>query len=169
LPIPDQRPKADLPFLIGSQNTFVRLYLRTVQRVQERPKTIVIVAVFLFAAAAIAIVVGTSLLFPNRLLDRLWELNKPGAALFHRLGWISGVFLLGLGGVAYLGAVNMLRRKQWAWWFATMLFAIDGAGDVISSFLTRDFVKGGSGAVISFAFLYALTRPRVRGYFKQIP
>jgi hypothetical protein len=100
--------QADVPFLIDGQKTFARLYLRTVQRVQE-------------------------------------------------------------SGGGYLAAVNMLRRKQWAWWFATMLFAIDGAGDVISSFVTRDFVRSGSGAVISFAFLYALTRLRVRRYFKQIP
>jgi hypothetical protein len=103
---------------------------------------------FLFAAAAIATVVGTSLLFPSRLLDRLWELNKAGEALFHRLGRISGVFLLGLGGGAYLAAVNVLRRKQWAWWFALILFAIDGVGDVIGSFVTRDFMRGGFGAVI---------------------
>jgi hypothetical protein len=136
--------------------------------VQERPKTIVIVAAFLFAAAAIATVVGTSLLFSNRLLDRLWELNKPGAALFHRLGWISGVFLLGLGGGAYLAAVNIRRRKEWAWWFAMILFGIDGAGDVISSIVTRDFIRGGSGVVVSLAFLYALSRPGVRRYFKQV-
>ena len=58
---------------------------------QQRPKTVPIVAAFLFAATGIAAVVGTSLIFPNRLLDRLWELNRPGAALFHAVGRIAGV------------------------------------------------------------------------------
>ncbi|MBZ5725851.1 MAG: hypothetical protein LAP87_12745 [Acidobacteriia bacterium] len=60
-------------------------------------KAIPIVAAFLFAAAVVAAVVGASLLFPNPLLDRLWELNRPGAALFHALGWIAGVLLMLLG------------------------------------------------------------------------
>jgi len=36
-----------------------------------------VVAGFLFVATGIAFVVGGSLLFPNLLMDRLWELNKP--------------------------------------------------------------------------------------------
>ena len=37
-------------------------------------------AAFLFAATAFAAVAGVWLIWPNALLDRLWELNKPGAA-----------------------------------------------------------------------------------------
>jgi hypothetical protein len=136
--------------------------------VQQRPKTIVIVAIFLFAAGVVALVVGTSLLFPNRLLDRLWELNKPGAALFRWLGWVSDVFLFGLGAGAWAAAVGLLRRKRWAWWFAVTLFALDGAGDVISSIVTGDLVRGGCGAVISCAFLWAFTRRDVTRFFQQI-
>ena len=42
----------------------------------QRPRTIPIVAAFLFAATGIAAVVGMSLLFPNRFLDQLG--NRPG-------------------------------------------------------------------------------------------
>jgi hypothetical protein len=77
---------------------------------QQRPKTIPIVATCLFAG--IAAVVGTSLIFPNRLLDRLWELNRPGAAVFHAVGWISGVLplALGIGTAAAAGVPSILSE-----------------------------------------------------------
>jgi uncharacterized membrane protein (DUF2068 family) len=134
---------------------------------EQRPKTVPIVAAFLFAAAAIAAVVGTSLVFPNTLLDQLWDFNKRGAAAFHALGWIAGALLLALGGATCAAASGLLRRKQWAWWFTIVLFAIDGTGDVISFSVTGDFLRSASGAAISLAFLYALSRHRVIRYFKQ--
>jgi len=53
--------------------------------VNARPVAITVVTCFLYLATAIAAVIGISLLFPNALLDRLWELNPAGAALFTRL------------------------------------------------------------------------------------
>ncbi len=132
----------------------------------QRPKTVPIVAAFLFVAAAISTVVGISLLVPDTPLDRLWELNRAAAAAFHALGWISGALLLLLGGATCAAAAGLLRRKQWAWWFAVVLFATDGGGDVVSFFATGDLFRSASGAVISLAFLYALARPRIRRYFK---
>jgi hypothetical protein len=133
-----------------------------------RPRTIPIVASFLFAATVIAVVVSVSLLFPNRLLDRLWELNKPGAAAFHAMGRTSGLMLLALGiGTAAAGA-GMLRGRRWAWWFAIVLFSVDGCGDVVGLVATRDWLRSGSGVAVAAAFVYALTRPRVRSYFAKL-
>src|SRR5438309_2569979 len=53
---------------------------------RHRPRTIVAIAIFLFGATIIALVVGESLLFPNTLLDKLWKLNPEGAVLFHAIG-----------------------------------------------------------------------------------
>jgi hypothetical protein len=126
------------------------------------------VAAFLFAATAIAAVVGVSLLWPNALLDRLWELNKPGAAAFRALGRrTSGTALLLLGAGTLAAGIGLLERKRWAWWFAVVLFTIDGAGDVVSLLVTGDWLKSASGMVICSAFLYALSRSRVRSYFQQ--
>jgi hypothetical protein len=41
---------------------------------------------FLFNATGIAFIVGTSLLFPNPLMERLWELNKPAEPAFRAMG-----------------------------------------------------------------------------------
>ena|SRR5215471_12202470 len=125
---------------------------------QQRPKTIPIVAAFLFAATGIAAVVGTSLIFPNRLLDRLWELNRPGAAVFHAVGRISGVLLLALGIGTAAAATGLLHRRKWAWWFAMVLFGIDGCGDVLALFATGDILRTAFGVAVCATFLFFLTR-----------
>ncbi len=136
-----------------------------VQLDQSRPKTISIVSAFLYAATIIAMVVGISLLFPNRLLDRLWKLNPEGAVLFHSIGPVSGVFLLALAVGTFAAARGLLRGRSWAWWFSVALFAIDAGGNVVSYFLIHDAFRSATGAIISSAFLAALCRPSVRHYF----
>ncbi|SRR5713101_219034 len=134
---------------------------------EQRPKTVLIVAAFLFAATAIAAVVATSLLFPNKFLDQLWDLNKAGAAAFRALGKISGVLLLMLGVGIFAAGLGLLRGKRWAWWFAIALFAIDGCGDIVSFFITGDALRSASGVVISSVFLCCLAQRHVRRYFKS--
>ena len=132
-----------------------------------RPRTVPIVAGFLFAATAIAAVVGVSLLFPNPLLDRLWELNKPGAAAFRAMGRAAGLLLLALAvGTAAAGR-GLLHGRRWAWWFSIALFTINGFGDLIGLFVTRDWLRSGSGVAVAAAFVAALARPGVRRYFAE--
>jgi hypothetical protein len=131
----------------------------------SRPKTVPVIAGFLFVATAIAWVVGSALLVRSRLLDSLWRFNPAGAEFFKAIGPVSGLFLLMLGvGTAAAGR-GLLRGNAWAWWFAVILFVVDGAGDVVSFFLTGDWLRSTSGMLISGAFLYALLRPRVRQFF----
>jgi hypothetical protein len=134
----------------------------------NRPLPVTIVAIFLFLATAIAAVVGISLLFPNPLLDRLWELNKQGAALFRSIGPVSGLFLLGLSCGTLAAGFGLLRGRRWAWWFALILFSIDALGDVVSYFLIHDVLRAGIGVIVSSVFLYLLCRRNVRDYFFRI-
>jgi hypothetical protein len=127
-----------------------------------------IVAGFLFAATLLAVVVGLSLLFPNRLLDRLWELNKPGAAAFRAMGKASGLLLLALGIGTAAAGLGLLRGRPWAWWFAIVLFTVNGCGDVVGLVATGDWLRSGSEIAIAAAFVYSLTRPRVRSYFGRV-
>ena len=78
----------------------------------HQTKPVPVIAAFLFAATAIAGVVGVSLLFPNRLLERLWKLNPAGAVFFHSIGPVSGVFLLALGAAMLAAARGLLRGTQ---------------------------------------------------------
>jgi len=132
---------------------------------RHRPKTVVVIAIFLLAATIIAFVVGESLLFPNTLLDKLWKLNPEGAVLFHSIGRFSGVFLLALGVGTFFAALGFLRRQRWAWWFGVVIFAMDACGNIVSYFLTHDALRSLTGAIISATFLFFLFRDSVRGYF----
>jgi hypothetical protein len=127
----------------------------------------VIVAGFLLVAAAMAVVVGTSLVFPSRVLERLWELNPAAAPAFHAHGRIFGCLLLALGLATFTAARGLLHGKRWAWWFAVLLFAVNGMGDVAGFFVTGDALRSISGVVIATVFLCALTRASVRQYFSQ--
>jgi len=130
------------------------------------PKSVSIIAGFLFLATAIAVVVGFSLLFPSPAMDWMWELNRPGAAVFQKMGRISGAFLLVLAVGTCGSAVGLLRRRRWAWWFAVTLFAVDVAGNIGSFVVTRDFLRSGAGAAISGIFLLLLLHHNVREYFR---
>jgi uncharacterized membrane protein (DUF2068 family) len=130
-----------------------------------QPLSVTVLAGFLFLATAIAAVVGISLLFPNPLLDWIWELNKPGASLFHSVGRISGVFLLALGIGTLAAGFGLLRGRQWAWWFAVVLFAIDASGNVVSWFLIHDALRTAAGLLVSTAILCLLAGRNVRSYF----
>jgi uncharacterized membrane protein (DUF2068 family) len=76
------------------------------------------------------------------------------------------VLLLLVGAVACAAAVGLLRRKKWAWWFAVVLFAMNGSGDVVGLAMTGDWLRSASGVAISGAFLYSLCRRHVRRYFE---
>src|ERR1700758_1066184 len=121
-----------------------------------RPKPVTVVASFLSAATVIALFVGANLLFPSRLLDRIWELNPAGAAAFRTLGRFSGVLLLVLSLALLAGSIGLWRGRRWAWWFALILFSVDISGNVAGYFLTGDCLRSAAGAAISTAFLVIL-------------
>jgi len=129
---------------------------------ERRPIAIPIVAAFLFAATAMAAVVGVTLLFPGWLLGGLARLNPRGMAAFEALGRASGVLLLAIGAAAAAAAVGLLRGKRWAWWLAVGLFAVNAGGDVVGALVTRDWLRAVAGVAVSSAFLYVLSRRRVR-------
>jgi uncharacterized membrane protein YqgA involved in biofilm formation len=85
--------------------------------------------------------------------------------MFHALGKMAGAFLFALGIGTAAAAIGLLRRRKWAWWFATALFAIDGCGDVVAFFVTGGLLRTAFGIAVSATFLYSLTRSQVRAYF----
>jgi uncharacterized membrane protein (DUF2068 family) len=132
---------------------------------RSRPKTVSIIAAFLFVATVIACVVGLSLLFPNRLLDSLWKLNPAGAIFFRSIGPVSGVFLLALGSAMFCAARGLLRGRRWAWWFAAVLFTVETCSNFVTYFVVHDALRSITGFVISCGFLCFLCRRSVRDYF----
>jgi hypothetical protein len=123
------------------------------------------VAAFLFLSTAIATIVGLSLWVPTPLMDELWKLNEPAAPLFHSAPRTFGSLLLALGAGTAVTGSGLLRGRRWAWRCAVGLFLVNGCGDLVSFLFTGDAVRSGAGVVIAGAFVYALARSEVRGYF----
>jgi hypothetical protein len=136
---------------------------------QERPRTVAVVAAFLFLATVVAMVTGISLLFPAPFWKPLWDLNRPAYLAFEKFGISAGAFLLIIGIAACAISIGLLRRRRWAWWSAMALFAVNGVGDLAALLVQRDLVKGGSGVVIAACFLISLTRPHVKRFFDPFP
>ncbi len=132
---------------------------------QLRPKSVIVVSIFLFAAAAISILVGTALLLRGAFLGRLSQLNEPGMALFLRLGGWAVILMFALGAGTLAAAVGLLQCRKWAWWFAVVLFVVNACGDLASFFVTRDAVRSISGFLISATFFFVLCRRDVRLFF----
>jgi hypothetical protein len=127
--------------------------------------TVRVIAAFMFFATAMALLAGSSLLFPGPLLDAMWELNPDAHAVFETVGPAMGILLLLLGVATCATGLGLLRHKMWAWVVALAIFAINACGDLVTLFWRRDLLRGGSGILIAGAFLFLLTRPRVRNSF----
>jgi hypothetical protein len=72
--------------------------------------------------------------------------------------------LLVLGCATLGGASGLLRGRRWAWWFAVVLFIVNGLGDLVSLFVIHDWVRSGGGAAVGAAFVAALLQRRVRDF-----
>lgn len=130
-----------------------------------RPLAVSLIAASLFAAAAIALVVGTTLLFRGEFSDWLWTLNERARRILYPLGDALGVALIALGLATATAAASFLRGKRWAWWFAVVLFVCNGCGDIASVVVIREYARSAVGVAISVVFLACLMRPNVRRYF----
>jgi hypothetical protein len=130
----------------------------------QRPSAVTAISAVLFAAAAIAFFVSFAILFRVASLDWIWQLNKPGAALFRSIGRAAGVLLLALGVAMAVAARALARGKRWGWWFAIALFTVDACGDLTAGLVTREWIRTGAGVAVSAAFLLALARRDVRAW-----
>ena len=119
-------------------------------------------AALLFLAALIALITGLALVFPGPIWIPMWNLNREAYESFHHLGWIAIGFLFVLAVVCASAAAGLLLRKRWAWWIALLLFAANGAGDVVSLVRTHEAARFGSGVLIAASFIALLSLPQVR-------
>ena len=95
----------------------------------------------------------------------MWELNPQAGAAFHAMGRIAGLLMAALAIGTYAAGVGLLQGRPWAWWFAVLLFVVNATGDLVSLWITADWLRSASGAAVGGAFLYVLMGRRVRKYF----
>lgn len=119
-------------------------------------------AALLFLAALIALLTALALLFPSPIWLPMWDLNPEAYQTFHRMGRTAEVLLAVLAGLSAVTGVGLMRRKRWAWRLALLGMTANGAGDLVSLLVTRQFLRFGSGTLIAAAFLLLLALPPVR-------
>jgi len=119
-------------------------------------------AAMLLLASLVSLVTGLALTFPDPMWNPMWDLNREAYVSFRRIGPASQFFLFCLAGISGAAAVGLLLHRRWAWWIALLLFAVNGAGDVVSLIHTGDLLRFGSGVLIAGGFVVLLSLPPVR-------
>jgi hypothetical protein len=119
-------------------------------------------AAMLCLVSLVALITGIALAFPDPMWKPMWDLNREAYVSFRRIGPASHIFLFSLAGISGAAAVGLLLHRRWAWWIALLLFAVNGAGDVVSLVHTGDVLRFGSGVAIASGFVVMLLLPAVR-------
>ncbi|MGB9980026.1 hypothetical protein [Methanobacterium sp.] len=133
---------------------------------ENRPKGILIVSIILFFAAVMALIVAISTFFQGTILDVLWTLNNsfPSGFRSSTVGMIFGIFILILGLVVLSAALGLPKGRKWSWWITVIIFMANGIGDATR--LALGSIEGIAGILIAAVFLFYMTRPKIRTFFK---
>ncbi|MGH9591956.1 MAG: hypothetical protein ACRD5L_02615, partial [Bryobacteraceae bacterium] len=115
-----------------------------------------------FLAALIAVLTGLALAFPGPRWTPMWNLNPQAYEAFSRLGRPAEILLFGLAGLCIVTGAGLIQRKRWAWRLALLGMGANGAGDLVSLVLTRQFFRFGAGVLIAAGFIFFLTLTPVR-------
>jgi hypothetical protein len=98
----------------------------------------VLVAFFVFGAAACAVTIA-ALLAPAGRLDFVWRLNPEAQVGFQKFGTASSVLLmLGIGLACACAAVGLARRKGWGRRLAIGILAVNLIGDCVNFVARHD-------------------------------
>jgi hypothetical protein len=110
---------------------------------------------------------GTTLLSPGTPLDRAWRLNPTAYKQLSPLGSKIGIFFLLLAVLLVVSGVGWFQHRLWGWRLAVAIVATQVIGDIVN-LVRRDWLRGGTGAMIAGALLFYLLTPRVRAAFSRV-
>jgi hypothetical protein len=134
---------------------------------ETRPKGVIIIAIIVFIAALLALIVGITIFVPGTPLDMIWSVKNSFPAGFRSSisGIFFGYFIVILGLLLISAVWGLLKGMKWAWWVVLVVFLINGIGDVVSV-VSGEGLSGISGILIISLFIIYMTRPNVRKYFE---
>ena len=134
---------------------------------ETRPKGVIIIAIIVFIAALLALIVGVTIFVSGTPLDMIWSIKNSFPTGFRSsvTGIIFGYFIVILGLLLITAVWGLLKGMKWAWWVVLVIFLINGIGDVVSIIFEGE-LNGVSGILIISAFIIYMTRPNVKRYFK---
>ena len=134
---------------------------------KNRPKGIIIIAIIMFLAALIALIIGISIIIPGTPLDVLWTIKNSFPSGFRStfIGMIFGIFLLVLFIIGLITVWGLINGRKWAWWITVIILMVNGIGDVAN--IALGSIDGIVGILIAIGFLFYLTRPGVKAFFEK--
>jgi hypothetical protein len=122
------------------------------------------IGVFLFFAAVMASLAGTTLIWRGTLLDHMWVLNAAAYRQLAPFGKTVGVPFLALSAALAVAGIGWFGRRLWGWRLAVVIIATQVVGDLVSIFMGH-LARGAVGVTIASALLLFLLRPNVRADF----
>ena len=132
----------------------------------SRPFGITALSVFLCAATGITVVAAISLLFPNSLLEPIWQLNpRPRIALGAIGIWAPLLFFV-VAFACATSAIGLWRGARWGYWIAIAILIINMLGNLINVILGTER-KAIIGIPIVVLILSYLSSRKVRWFFTE--
>ena len=123
--------------------------------------------IFLLWGAAMASLAGTTLIWRNTALDRVWALNPTGYQQLAPFGSKAGVFFISLAVALAAAGIGWLKRRLWAWCISVAIIATQVIGNIVNILLGRT-LEGAVGFTVSGALLFYLLGRRVSGTFRKL-
>jgi hypothetical protein len=120
--------------------------------------------IFLLFGSVMASLAGTSLVWPGKIFDRMWEVNPRAYNQLAPYGKTVGILFVLLGITLAFSGVGWFKRRVWGWRLVVIIIVTQ----VLASFVTAlmgGVTRGLVGAIISGALLFYLLRPAVRATF----
>jgi multisubunit Na+/H+ antiporter MnhF subunit len=131
----------------------------------KRPIGITGLSIFFIAGALISFLSFVSLLFPNSVLEPMWQLNPRARDAFAYIGKWSLV-LMGVVCIACtLSAIGLWRGRRWGYRLAFSILTINLIGDLTNAILGIE-KRAAIGVPIALAILVYLRTKRVKEFFE---
>jgi hypothetical protein len=128
------------------------------------PSGMTALGIFLLFGSVMASLAGASLVWPEKILVRMWEANPRAYNQLAPYGKTVGILFVLLGITLALSGVGWFKRRLWGWRLVVIIIVTQ----VLASFVTAlmgGVTRGLVGAIISGALLFYLLRPAVRATF----
>ena len=120
--------------------------------------------IFFAVATCILLSVGMALLFPGSAMEVVWRTNPARRTLLMPYReWLGPGFLM-LAVAMVAASIGCFRQREWGWWLAVAIFAVNGLSDA-GQIVLGHLLEGGIGVLTAGAILFYLSRPKVMAAF----
>jgi hypothetical protein len=138
-----------------------------VSNTESGPYRVAVTAIgtFWIFGATMAAFAGTTLIWQNTFLPRVWRLNPEAWRMLAPIGNLAGPLFLAFSALLLTTAILWFRRHLWGWRLGIAILLTQVVGDLFN-LVRGDYLRAGPGVVIAGALLYFLLRPQMRRNFK---